>query len=189
MSGRSPRRPERLLTGELSPKEAAEIEALGMELYGRPIGDSKVLRAILACRAGARPEELARALDWKEFEAFSADLLRARGYRVEQNVMLRRPRAQVDIVARLGGGALAVDCKHWRRPAGAAFLAKQVEEQRRRARLLRSRLDETGPIVSVILTLSEGSVRFVGGGAVVPIRTLASFLEELPGLTELVEFD
>lgn len=180
---------ERILSGNLDPEESAGLEALGMELYGRRVPDSRALRAVMACRLGAGPDELAGALDWKEFEGFSADLLRARGYSVEENVFLRRPRAQLDLVARSRALALAVDCKHWSRPAGLASLARQVAEQRRRSRLLRSRLDQPGPILSVILTLADGQVRFVGGGAVVPIHALGAFLEELPGLSEQVEYD
>lgn len=182
-------RTARMISGQLSPRERDEMEAMGVELYGRPVEESKVLRALMACRLGARPEELAMALDWREFEGFAAALLRARGWRVEENVLFRKPRGQIDIVAHVGGHALAVDCKHWKRSAGEPTLAMHISNQRKRARRLRSRLDQIGPILSVILTLSEDQVRFVDGGAVVPIRALAGFLEEFPGLTELVEFD
>jgi len=185
----SPTAARRLLLGELSEKAESQLRDLELELYGGKECDSPfTLRAILACRMGARLEDVAHLLDWKEFESFSAGLLRAKGFDVEENVFVKRPRAQVDVLARSGLVSLAVDCKHWERGMGPSSLKRCVEAQRRRAKLLRAARSTLAPLESVILLLAEEEVRFVAGGAVVPVRTLGSFLEGIQGFDEL-EFD
>lgn len=178
----------RILLGNLSDGERAKMEDLELELYGRRASDGRsALRAILACKMGARLEDVARALDWKEFESFSAGLLRSRGFDVVENVMLRRPRAQVDLLAKSDLVSLAVDCKRWKRAMGPSSLFRCVQAQRRRARLIRQAEPGVSPIASVILLLSEEDVKLVGGGAAVPVRTLSSFLDDVRGLE--LEFD
>ena len=137
-----------------------------------------------ACREGIAPESVSRLLDWKEFEAFCADLLRAYGYRVTENIQLKRPRAQIDIFARSSLIALAVDCKHTRRAAGPSAVSEWVLAQIRRAELLRRQVEDSSPIASAILVLNDGQVRFVSGGAVVPVFALRSFADDVLGYSE-----
>jgi hypothetical protein len=180
----------RLMAGELSERAAAELEQLRLELYGSGRREeSRVLRAILACRGGARLEDVAKTLDWKEFESFCADLLRTRGFTVEENLMITNPRAQIDMLARSELVALAVDCKHWKRSTGGSAISRCVSSQRRRARLLRAKSRDLEPIASVILLLAEEELRFVGGAAVVPVRTLGSFLDGIASYSDLLEYD
>jgi hypothetical protein len=134
-------------------------------------------------------QEVAELLDWKEFEAFCADLLRTRGFTVEENLTVTRPRAQIDLLASSDLITLAIDCKHWKRAMGTAALARCVDAQRGRARLLRAKRQSNRPIATVILALSDEPVRFVGGAAVVPLRTLGSFLDAMAGYSEMLEFD
>lgn len=181
----------RLMAGELDDRAAAELEQLKLELYGDGgiEESSRVLRAVLACAHGARLEDVARTLDWKEFESFCADLLRTRGFTVEENLVVLRPRAQIDILARSDLVTLAVDCKHWKRSMGGSEISKCASSQRRRARLLRAGTQDLKPIASVILLLAEEQPRFVGGAAIVSVRTLASFLDGIAGYSDLLEFD
>jgi hypothetical protein len=179
----------RIMLGELPEEAKSKARELEFELYGKEGSERPlVLRAILACRLGARLEDVASLLDWREFESFCADLLRTRGFVVSENVRVKRPRAQVDLLARSGLFSLAVDCKHWKKSMGIASLSMVIEAQRRRAKLLRSADPSLSPLASVVLLLSEEEPRFVGGGAVVPVRTLGSFVDGLAGFEEL-EFD
>ena len=146
----------------------------------------RALRALAACKQGIPPESVSRLLDWKEFEAFCADLLRAYGYRVTENVQLKRPRAQIDIFARSSPIALAVDCKHTRRPAGPSAVSTWVLAQIRRAELLRLHVKDSSPIASAILVLNDGQVRFASGGAVVPVFALRSFADHVLDYSEFL---
>jgi len=147
--------------------------------YASPAPADEQFAALALCTRGLDIERVSKVLSWKDFETLCSGVLRARGYEVRQNVLLRRPRAQVDIFAISDGISLAVDCKHWARPAGYSGLAKQVEAQKARAKRLRESLDRIGPIAVVVLVLVETRARFVDGGAIVPVFALADFLDNV----------
>lgn len=140
---------------------------------------SPVCAGYALLKAGARPEEVSRLLSWKDFELLSGALLKASGYSVRENVVLTKPRAQLDIVATGTSLTLSVDCKHYRRSHSPSSLEKFARDQLRRSELLRKKAQVRGSIASVILSMSEPEGRFVGGVAVVPIRTLRSFLNSV----------
>jgi len=156
-------------------------------MLGQSESDSRPVRALAACRAGFPPEMVGRLLDWKEFELFVAAVLRACGLVVEENVLLKRPRAQIDLVASGSSYTLVVDCKHWRRGMGLSALARCADAQLSRARRLRKNGGDFAPMVAVILTLTESGSRFVDGAAVVPVHTLRSFVDSIPEYRDLLE--
>lgn len=147
---------------------------LGISLAGSTDED---LAGLALCARGESVEVISKYLTWKDFEALCSDILRAKGYRVRENIILRNPRAQVDVLGVSGRIALAVDCKHWKRSSGHSALANLVEAQKARAKRLHESLDAMGPIVSVILVLVDPGERFVSGGAVVPIFALEDFAD------------
>jgi len=170
----------KILVGELSDEARSMMRTLEFELYGgAECSTPLILRAMLACRLGARPEDVARLLDWREFESFCADLLRSAGFEVRKNVRLRRPTAQIDVVATGPSVVLSVDCKHWKRGASSSVLEKVAHDQRKRNELLRKTIPDAPPIVSVVITFAQQEERFVGGAAVVPLFALRSFLNSL----------
>ncbi|MDA4127837.1 MAG: restriction endonuclease [Thaumarchaeota archaeon] len=134
-----------------------------------------------------QPEEVSRLLSWREFEQLAAALLRVAGFVVKENLTLTKPRAQIDAVAFGASMILCVDCKHYRREPGPASLQKFATAQLRRSGLLRKKTNDPRPIASVILSVSEPEGSFVEGVAVVPVRTLRSFLTSLDSFTELFE--
>lgn len=150
-------------------------------LMGRPGGSAadEKLAGLALCARGEPPESVSRHLSWKDFEGFCSEILRSRGYLVRENVVLRKPRAQVDVYAISRSMSLAVDCKHWARAPGYSSLARLVDAQKARATRLRGTLDESGPIASVILVMVDGGARFVSGGAVVPIFAFGDFLDNV----------
>ncbi len=141
--------------------------------------DATVLTLALS-RLKVEIDEVARLLTWQDFEQFAAGLLRMGGYEVEENVLLRKPRAQIDLVARSPSVFLTIDCKHWSRLHPFSSVMKFAEAQMRRSRLFRRSLgNDRRPIFSAILTLSEQRERFVDGVAIVPLHTLRDFLDSL----------
>jgi Holliday junction resolvase-like predicted endonuclease len=170
-----------LLTRKLgSPQLSMQLleknrEELGVECEPTDPG----LVAMSLCSLGVPPEDVSSLLSWKEFESFCADLLRSAGLRVCENVRLRKPIAQIDIVAEGTSVVLSVDCKHWKRGASASALAKVAEDQNRRNELLRKTIPDAPPIISVIITLAQQPERFASGAAVVPLFALRSFLNSI----------
>ena len=149
-----------------------------------PSGAPRVLRALVAIDAGVPPDLVARHLDWKDFERFCARLMASRGFRVTLDLRLKRPRAQVDILARSSTMALLVDCKHWARERGPAGLSAVVEKQKARAVLVRKAMKEVEPMAVVVVSLAEERPRFLDGAAIVPVRALGDFLANSPGLAD-----
>jgi hypothetical protein len=163
---------------------AEAAERLG-STGGSPVDER--LAGLALCSRGERPESVSKHLGWKEFEGFCSDILRVKGYRVRENVILKRPRAQVDVLGVSGRISLAVDCKHWARTSGVGTLAKLVEAQKKRAKRLHETLDSIGPIASVILLMVDPGVRVVDGGAVVPLYALQDFVEGIDSYADLLD--
>ncbi len=135
----------------------------------------------------AQPEEVSRLLSWREFEQLAAALFRAAGFEVKENIVLTKPRAQIDAVAFGTSMILCIDCKHYRREPGPASIQKFATAQLRRSGLFRKKTNDPRPIASVILSMFEPEGSFAEGVAVVPVRTLRSFLTSLDSYTELFE--
>jgi len=145
------------------------------------------LAGLALCARGEDIERVSRSLTWRDFENFCSWILRARGYRVRQNIYLKHPRAQVDVFGISNGISIAIDCKHWARGAGYSSLAKQVEAQKGRASRLRESLDRIGPIASVILVLVDQGARFVDGGAIVPVFAFGDFLDNIQSYSDKLD--
>src|SRR3989442_11586877 len=58
------------------------------------------LAALALVSLGVSSETVSRMLPCGDFESFCADIALAQGYQVRKNVTLRKPRAQIDFVAR-----------------------------------------------------------------------------------------
>lgn len=153
-----------------------------------PLPD-QALSAVALIRSGMAPESVSSLLTWREFEGFCAEVLRARGYAVTTNVVLTKPRRQIDIFAEGSSLSLCVDCKHWGRPFSSPSLEKVVTDQMERASLFREKRSFQSPILPVILTLVDSTTRTVLGVPIVPIFAVGDFLASVsrfdPGLAIL----
>jgi len=143
------------------------------------VSTDEQLAGLALCARGEDVERVSRSLTWRDFERFCSGILQARGYRVRQNIYLKKPRAQIDVFGISDGVSIAVDCKHWARATGYSSLAKQVEAQKARASRLHESLDRIGPIAAVILVLVDQGARFVSGGAIVPVFAFGNFLDNV----------
>jgi hypothetical protein len=171
-----------------APQAMALAERMETELGVGPTESGRhVVNALVAMKLGVTPRTVARHLDWKDFEKFCSLLFRSRGYDVRENITLRKPRAQIDLLAVGPSYAICVDCKRWRKDHSASVLRRFASAQKRRSGLLRKALPSQKPIVSAILSLSATAGDFVEGVAIVPIGTLSSFLDSLDGYLDRLE--
>ena len=148
---------------------------------------SPVCAAYALLKLNLQAEEVSRLLTWQDFEKLAGALLRVSGYEVKENITLTKPRAQIDVVALGPSLVLSIDCKHYMRGQGPAALRSAATAQLARSKLLRRKLGYDKPIASVILSMSEPEGRFVEGVAVVPIRTLRSFLNTIDSYASLLD--
>ncbi len=148
---------------------------------------SRALTAVALVSLGVNTETVSKALSWRDFESFCADIVRAERFEVKENVTVNKPRAQIDIIARSSSFVITMDCKHWSR-LGPATLRTIALAQLRRSRLVRERLKtDRLPIASAVLTLFNHQVRFAEGVAVVPVSALRNFLQNLESVAEMLE--
>jgi len=144
--------------------------------------DENCIAALGLMKLGVDPVSIATQVTWQEFESLCAGILRSSGYSVKTNLVLRKPRRQIDIVAASETLALCIDCKHWNHSIAGASLADLVEAQVERAQLYKRNATLTGrelPMLPMLLTLLDPGTRVAAGTPVVPIILLRDFLLNL----------
>ncbi len=147
----------------------------------------KVACSVLAVRLGCSVDEASQHIGWRDFEDFVAEIFVADGYTVKRTLRLKKPKAEIDILAYRNGLGLAIDCKHWKRTAGASSMRKVAELQTGRARRLVESSEQGVPSLSsifpVVATLYEENVQLINGVPVIPVTRLGGFLREFEGYT------
>ena len=153
------------------------MEALSLDLGlpGEPQGYP--LAALALIRLGEDSQKVASQLEWDEFEELCARQLYSSGFHVKKNVILTKPRKQIDLLATSSLISLAVDCKHYARAIEPGALERFARDQLERSRLYKAKKSHSGPLLPVILTLVESTTIVVEGVPVVPIMKLRDFLQ------------
>src|SRR5574338_407119 len=59
--------------------------------------NDKIKTSLLAISMGAAVEEISRLLEWQDFESLSAEILEAKGFETTRNLILTKPRMQIDV--------------------------------------------------------------------------------------------
>ncbi len=151
---------------------------MGIELQPGLDGSppDQALAAVALVRSGMTPEAIGGALTWREFEGFCANVLKACGYDVRTNIVVTKPRRQIDILAESRTLALSVDCKHWGKAFYGSTLERVASNQIERTQVLRAKKQMRVPVLPMILTLLDSPVRSAIGVPIVPIFTLRDFL-------------
>ena len=146
---------------------------------------AKLKAAFTAITNGYPIEEVSECLDWRDFEGLVSQILLENGFSVERNVILTKPRMEIDVIGVKLNVVILIDCKHWKRMSNSALneiVRKQVDRVRRYA-------DEISDImtVPVIVTLHQEQISFINKVPIVPIMQLSSFLDELYGNLEQIK--
>ena len=154
--------------------------------------------AFEAVRHGAL-QQVARALTWQEFEAFTEECLQTVGFETRKGTIVKDSsrRWQIDVIAEKGQMVLAIDCKHWETPGYDSKLNKAAQHQRMAVNALIHQMMQTDEARSeglsglpVILTLYKPRQKLIGRAVAVSIEQFANFLDgispyspELPFIT------
>ena len=139
----------------------------------------KIKASIFAIRNGATIEDVSEFLSWQNFEGLVSRVLDENGFNVQKNLILTKPRMEIDIVGIKLGISILIDCKHWKRMTQSALndiVNKQVERVKRYVEKT-----ESTSAIPVIVTLHEEKVNFVNKVPIVPVMQLSSFLDEFYG--------
>ena len=146
--------------------------------YYFEVGD-KLKIAISLLEHGSPIDEIAVALDWRDFEGLTAEMLSEKNFAVLKNMMLTKPRMEIDVVGIRLGIAILIDCKHWKRYSTSALSAavkKQIERTKQYVAKTPGAM-----AVPVIVTLYKDKIDFIENVPIVPIFQFSSFIDEFYG--------
>ena len=136
----------------------------------------KLKTGILAINMGAAIDEVSRLLEWQDFELLTAEILEKRDFESTRNVILTKPRMQIDVVGIKSGVAILIDCKHWNNMSQSA-LQNAVKKQIERTKQYLSK-EKIRAAVPAIVTLYQHDLQFIDRVPIIPIHQLDSFCEE-----------
>lgn len=172
--------------------EEASIKALdnlmqnGIGIYENNLiqfdENDRLKTCILAITMGAPIDEVSRFLSWQDFESLAAEILESRDFETTRNVVLTKPRMQIDVVGIKSDIAILIDCKHWTKMNQSA-LAKAVKKQVERTRQFVSKEKIRGAIPAIV-TLYQHETQFIDKVPIIPIHQLDSFCDEFYGNME-----
>ena len=139
----------------------------------------KLKIAVALLEKGLSIDEISVALDWKDFEGLTAAILASKNFAVIKNMMLTKPRMEIDVIGIRLGIAILIDCKHWKRYSTSSLttvVKKQIERTKHYVKKTPGAIS-----VPVIVTLYKDKVDFIERVPVVPIFQFSSFIDEFYG--------
>ena len=148
------------------------------DLVDFDIPNDRLQTALFAINLGATIEDVSEYLTWRDFEALTGLILEEKDFDVTKNLILTKPRMEIDVIGKKMDIALLIDCKHWKTMSKSALdeiVKKQIE------RVKRYVADESMSALPVIVTLHQEEIQFVDNVPIVPIMKLSSFLDEFVG--------
>jgi len=147
--------------------------------------NDKLKTSLLAIRMGAPIDEVSSLLDWKNFESLVSKILESREFDTIRNVILTKPRMEIDVIGIKNGVAILIDCKHWKRLSYSSLetaVNKQIERTKRYVAK-----EKIHVAIPAIVTLYQEEVKFINKVPIIPIFQLDSFCEEFYGNLEEID--
>ncbi len=154
------------------------------DLFNFNSGD-RLKSALFILENGATIDEVSEHIDWKDFEGLIAEILESKGFGTIQNMILTKPRIEIDVVGIKIGVAILIDCKHWKRTSTSA-IQRAVEKQVMRTKRYVSQT-RGATAIPAIVTLYEEKVSFINKVPIIPIQKFSSFVDEFYGNLDEVE--
>ena len=148
------------------------------DLVDFDIPNDRLQTALFAIKLGATIEDVSEFLTWRDFESLTGIILQEHDFDVTKNLILTKPRMEIDVVGEKMNIALLIDCKHWKNMSKST-LDEIVKKQIERVKHYVS--DKSISALPVIVTLHQEVIQFIGNVPIVPIMKLSSFLSEFLG--------
>jgi hypothetical protein len=153
---------------------------------------SRLKLAFLLIRSGIEIEKALIHLDWKEFEAFTLDILLHHDFQVYSRVRFKssnKKRYEIDLLAIRNPIILCIDCKHWSSRARKKHaLKKAVEKQVERTKAFSKdgdlskfyiEKDNSLFLMPVLISWLAEDIKTHQNVPIVPIFQLSSFLNQI----------
>ena len=154
------------------------IGILNDDVVDFDIPNDRLQTALFAINLGADLEDVSEYLNWKDFESLTGVILEEKDFEVTKNLILTKPRMEIDVIGKKMDIALLIDCKHWKNMSKSALdeiVKKQIERVKHFVSI------ENMSALPVIVTLHQETIQFIGNVPIVPIMKLSSFLDEFVG--------
>ena len=154
------------------------IGMLNDDVVDFDIPHDRLQTALFAINLAADLEDVSEYLNWKDFESLTGIILEEKDFEVTKNLILTKPRMEIDVIGKKMDIALLIDCKHWKNMSKSALdeiVKKQVERVKHFVSI------ENMSALPVIVTLHQETIQFIGNVPIVPIMKLSSFLDEFVG--------
>ena len=154
------------------------------DLVDFDIPNDRLQTALFAIKLGATIEDVSEFLTWRDFESLTGMILHEHNFDVTKNLILTKPRMEIDVIGEKMNIALLIDCKHWKNMSKSALdeiVKKQIE------RVKHFVTDKNISALPVIVTLHQEEIQFIGNVPIVPIMKLSSFLSEFLGNLDLLK--
>jgi hypothetical protein len=139
----------------------------------------KLNTILLAMDKGCDAQGISKKIQWNDFELFTSQLIESAGYSFESNVVLTKPRLQIDVIGFYQKTAILVDCKHWMKIHGHN-IAKFSSNQIRRAEIFLDKRKDIESAIPIIVTLHDHDCNFFDRVPIVPISKFKEFLQNFP---------
>ena len=139
----------------------------------------KLKIAVALLEKGFPIDDISIALDWRDFEGLTAEILASKDFAVIKNMILTKPRMEIDVIGIRLGIAILIDCKHWKRYSTSSLtnaVKKQIERTKKYVEKTQGAI-----AVPVIVTLYQDTVNFIDNVPIVPIFQFSSFIDEFYG--------
>ena len=139
----------------------------------------KLKIAVALLEKGFPIDDISIALDWRDFEGLTAEILSSKDFAVIKNMILTKPRMEIDVIGIRLGIAILIDCKHWKRYSTSSLTSavkKQIERTKKYVEKTQGAI-----AVPVIVTLYQDKVNFIDNVPIVPIFQFSSFIDEFYG--------
>jgi len=135
--------------------------------------------ALYALKEGALIDEVSEHIGWRDFEGLVSEILASKDFATIRNMILKKPRMEIDVVGIKMGIAMLIDCKHWKKNSSSALqnvVLKQVERTKHYVAKTQGSI-----AVPIIVTLYQDRIDFINKVPIVPIFQFASFVDEFYG--------
>ena len=106
------------------------IGILNDDVVDFDIPNDRLQTALFAINLGADLEDVSEYLNWKDFESLTGIILEEKDFEVTKNLILTKPRMEIDVIGKKMDIALLIDCKHWKNMSKSALdeiVKKQIE--------------------------------------------------------------
>ena len=143
------------------------------------VSSDKLKAGLFLLQKGFPIDEIAESIDWRNFEGLVKEILQEKNFATIQNLVLTKPRMEIDVIGIRLGVAMLIDCKHWKYSSHSA-LKTAVQKQIERTKHYVSKTNGS-VAVPVIVTLYADKVDFINKVPIVPIFQFSSFVDEFYG--------